>query len=59
MRRKRYIWCIIMIIGIFVLFGVYYIYQENQRVRNVHEDAGDDDMEHMPFDELPEAIELE
>jgi len=48
-----------MIIGIFVLFGVYYIYQENQRVRNVHEDAGDDDMEHMPFDELPEAIELE
>lgn len=59
MKRKRYILCTIIIIGILVLIGVFYIYQDNQGMRNVQEDAEDGDMEHMPFDELPEVIELE
>jgi len=59
LKRKQYIWCAIIIISILVLLGVFYIYQENQGMRNVHGNAEDGGMEHMPFDELPEAIELE
>jgi len=59
LKRKIYIWCVIITISILVLIGVFYIYKENQGMRNVQEDAEDDGMEHMPFDELPEAIELE